>query len=69
MCFEKPLLWWLLETHMAFRRLGEGSIMTNQYAHVVLIGHNECGGNGCCNTYNEMVFICLTCLMLTFPLV
>ena len=24
MCFEKPLLWWLLETHVAFRRLGEG---------------------------------------------
>ena len=21
MCFEKPLLWWLLETHVAFRRL------------------------------------------------
>ena len=21
MCFEKPRLWWLLETHVAFRRL------------------------------------------------
>lgn len=27
--------------------------MTNQYAHVVLIGHNECGGNGRRNTYTK----------------
>lgn len=42
--------------------------MTNQYAHVVLIGHNECGGNGRRYTYNEMVFICLLKRQtLTFP--
>ena len=33
--------------------------MTNGYTDVVLIRHNECGGNGCRYTYNEMVFICL----------
>jgi len=30
MCSEKPLLWWLLETHVAFRRLGEGRAASTQ---------------------------------------
>lgn len=33
MCFEKPPLWWLLETYVAFRRLwGDGAASTRLYA-------------------------------------